>query len=75
MTFSWALEALKEGQLVRRSGWNSYGHIPHEYAYVELVNDVPGFDEMLVVTKNNGLKEPYRLNDQQVLAVDWELAD
>lgn len=75
MDFSWALRKLKEGDAVRREGWSAYADMPHEYAYVELVRDLPGFGPTPIVTRNDGSKEPYRINDQQLLAEDWQLAD
>jgi hypothetical protein len=75
MDFSWALRKLKEGQAVRRESWDAYAHIPSEYAHVELVRDLPGFEPTPVVTRNDGSREPYRVNDQQLLAEDWRLAD
>lgn len=75
MDFSWALCKLKEGVAVRRESWSDYEHIPSEYAYVELVRDLPGFGPTPVVTRNDGGKEPYRINDQQLLSDDWQLAD
>lgn len=75
MDFSWALRKLKEGEAVRRESWTTYVAIPNEYAHVELVRDLPGFCPTLVVTRNDGKREPYRINDQQLLAEDWQLAD
>lgn len=75
MDFSWALKRLKEGKVVRRAAWGAYSHIPEEYAHVELVRDLPSFGPMLIVTRNDGTREPYRVNDQQLLAEDWQLTD
>lgn len=75
MDFSWALRKLKEGKAVRRESWTAYADMSHEYAHVTLERDLPGFGPTPVVTRNDGGKEPYRINDQQLLAEDWQLAD
>lgn len=66
-SFGLAVEYLKSGLKVSRSGWNGKGM----YLYLE---DVPAYDPYIVMHTAGGTKQPGWLASQaDILAEDWQL--
>lgn len=74
MDFGWALSAMKNGNAVRRQAWDQLRHIPDEYAELRIGVPAEGWDEVMVVTSNDGSRRTYNPSHRQMLANDWELA-
>ena len=71
MDFSEALKALKDGEAVRRSGWNGKGMWIYYYS-VGMRDDLT-HDFIAMKTADNN-KVPWLCSQTDMLAEDWEIA-
>lgn len=74
MNFGQAIEALKQGQQVTRSGWNGKGMWLElsEYAEGVMYKSRPLQEHILMATAQ-GTFVPWLASQSDILAEDWEL--
>lgn len=75
MNFGQALEALKAGQKVSRSGWNGVGlwlelQVPDSHSKMTLPYIFMSYPEMAKTTP--GARVPWLASQTDMLAEDWE---
>jgi len=70
LTFGLAIEALKQGQLVARAGWNGKGMSLRFVSRSVLPPDHLAYIEMKTV---DGKRVPWLASQTDVLAEDWEV--
>lgn len=75
MTFSEALEAMKQGKWVKRSAWGGYWFI-HEDVYVHGDGKAGRMNPMIIAClRDGGGYAPAQAYQQDLLAEDWEIVD
>lgn len=70
MNFSQALEALKEGNMIKRKEWNGYWSI-ETYTIQKKVNH--SIHSKMIVATFKGNTLPVSPTQEEVLAEDWEI--
>jgi hypothetical protein len=71
LTFSEALELLKQGKRVKRAIWGGYWFIPQVTVYVCDVVEEP-MSQMIVAAVKDGSYAPATPYQADLLANDWE---
>jgi len=76
MDIGWAVQAMKNGEKVRRAIWPRLtGEIDAVPTWIHLFYwERPGFMPGIVAKRSDGKISPFVMTDPYLLADDWELA-